>query len=252
LCDLAGNNVTSGNIDSSPFVWKAVSSTRAPRGYSGKGQQAGLFMFQPRPDTLPGDWSGDELTASTYYKSKAYPSAAATYKDFSLADFIKEFPSQVDGLYQLRMHFGKANYGTYSSTYPATVIQVTGDTWRVVQGGTTNCKAAAAESTELAVGIPQLDPKHSRTETPATAPASTRPSGTSGSGATPSTGQGNGPASGQSISAPLHDAAKGTSASSRSSSTSVAVIGLAALCGLLIVVLVGGTIWRRRRPPAAG
>jgi hypothetical protein len=25
FCDLAGNNVTSGSVDSAPFVWKAVS-----------------------------------------------------------------------------------------------------------------------------------------------------------------------------------------------------------------------------------
>jgi hypothetical protein len=251
LCDLAGNNVTSGSVDSKPFAWKAVSSTPPPAGFGGFRQQAVLEMYQPRKDIPPSLWNGDELTASTYYKSSRHPVVDATYKDFSLANFIKEFPSQVDGLYQLRFHYTKPNAGISTETYPAAVIQVTGSSWRIVQGGTANCspKATIARSSEYYTGVSQLDPKHSASETAPTAAPSTQPS------VAPST-TANGSASGsaspghagdQPISAPV----SGAAAPSSSSSVSGAVIGLSVLCGVLIVVLVVGALRRRRQSSTA-
>ena len=247
LCDLDGHNVTSGNVHSSPFVWQAVSSLPAPDGYSGKGQNAGLFMYQPRRDVSPADWNGDELTAATLYKGKRYPAAEATYKDFSLADFIKEYPSGWDGLYQLRMHFAKKNYGVYTETYPATVIQVTGNTWHVVQGGTMPCKAVHAKSTEYDVGIPQVDPTSSAGETPPTAPPSVQASPAPGasqpsSGGSPSASNGQSEDPGTVIAAPVSGLSSGTS----SSSSNATVIALGALCGVLILVIAAGIFWRWR------
>jgi hypothetical protein len=244
LCDLDGHNVTSGNIHTHPFVWQAVSSLPAPDGYSGKGQNAGLLMFQPRRGVSPADWNGDELTAATQYKGTKYPAAEATYKDFSLADFIKEFPSGLDGLYQLRMHFAKKNYGVYTQTYPATVIQVTGNTWHVVQGGTTQCKAVVARSTEYKVGIPQVDPTSSAGETPPTAPASVQasPAASGGSsGASPSASGGSSDPD-TVIAAPVSGTPSGTS----SSSSNATVIALGALCVVLLLVIAAGIFWRWR------
>jgi hypothetical protein len=247
LCDLDGHNVTSGNIHTAPFVWQAVSSLPAPDNYSGKGQNTGLLMFQPRRGVSPADWNGDEMTAATQYKGKKYPAAEATYKDFSLEDFIKEYPSGWDGLYQLRLHFAKKNYGVYTQTYPATVIQVTGNTWHVVQGGTMPCKAVHARSTEYTVGIPQVDPTSSAGETPPTAAPSTQASPAAqasggSSGVSPSSSGGPSSDPDSVIAAPVSGVPSGTS----SSSSNATVIALGALCGVLILVIAAGIFWRWR------
>lgn len=247
LCDLAGNNVTSGSITSKPFVWLAVSSWTPPKTYTGKGEQAGLFIYQPRPDTPAVDWSGDEMTASTVYRSPKFPAAAATYKDFSMANYIREFPSQVNGLYELRMHFGLANYGTYSETYPATFIQVTGNRWHVVQGGTVACKSAHATSTEATVGIPQVDPSHDPNQTPVTAPPSTQPSAKSSSASngsqSPHTSSSGGGGPGETISEPI----AGAQTAASKTATNPLVVILAVACGLLLVTIIIGFIRRRQQ-----
>ena len=66
---------------------------------------------------------------------------------------INQYPPKVDGLYVLRMHYGKADYGLYSATYPVSVIQVIGNSWRLVQGGTVDCAAAKAVSNEQLTGV---------------------------------------------------------------------------------------------------
>src|ERR1700685_1919637 len=64
FCDLAGNNVTSGAVTSTPFVWKAVASVPPPKSYRGTGQNAALTIFQARQATPPSLWSGDQLTGA--------------------------------------------------------------------------------------------------------------------------------------------------------------------------------------------
>ncbi|HVY08633.1 MAG TPA: hypothetical protein VG650_05235 [Mycobacteriales bacterium] len=183
LCDLAGNNVTGGSINSTPLVWKAVSSTPAPAGFRGKGQNAALFIYQARQGVPPAEWSGDTLSADSFYKNRHHPAAEMTYKDLSLADIIKEFPPLWNGLYQLRMHVGKLNYATYGATYPATVIKVTGSTWHVVSGGTLPCGSSTkAKSSELFAGQPLLAPTPDKNQTPPTAPASIRAAVSSSTG----------------------------------------------------------------------
>jgi hypothetical protein len=152
LCNESGQNVIGGSIDARPFIWKAVSSTQPPAAYQGQGQNADLVMYQPRPDTAPAYWSGTAMTAASYYTSEKAPAVQATYADLSLHDMINEYPPQVDGLYVLRMHYGKADYGLYNTTYPVAVIQVTGKSWHLVQGGTVKCAAAKATSNEQLTG----------------------------------------------------------------------------------------------------
>jgi hypothetical protein len=158
LCDEHGNNVSGGSIDRAPFVWKAVASEAPPSAYLGKGENAVLNIYQPRPDSDPTEWSGDSLTAASFYSTRSHPAVQATYADTSLSDFMKEFPPLADGLYQLRIYFGKINYGLYSATYPATTIRVVGSTWSVVDGGNVNCGSSRGVSNEALTGaVPKAD-----------------------------------------------------------------------------------------------
>ena len=141
LCDQAGHNVTGGSINTQPFIWKAVSSVQAPTAFQGYGENVDLVAYQPRPQVNPGEWSGQDLTAAAFYPVPSTPVAQATYMDEPLSAFIQAFPPMVDGLYVLRMHYGKLNYGLYNQTYPSTTIQVTGDRWSVVSGGIVDCSA---------------------------------------------------------------------------------------------------------------
>lgn len=153
LCDTHDHNVTGGRVGAKPFVWKAVGSVPPPRTFLGHGENAVLNIYQPRPGVPPGDWSGDQLTAATFYYTPRAPSTQATLKDSPLSLIVKEFPPLVDGLYELRMYFGKSNVGLYSAKYPATFIRVEGDRWSVVSGGTVNCAASSGQSAEVLMGV---------------------------------------------------------------------------------------------------
>jgi hypothetical protein len=135
LYDRSGAAVKSGNVDDKPFVWKAVSSKRAPAPYDAAGRKATLNAFQPRDGASPPLWSGDKMTASMAYPDPAHPTVTATAADFSLRDFITEFPPQWSGLIQLRIYFGVPGRATLNATYVTTDIKVTGQTWSVVGGG---------------------------------------------------------------------------------------------------------------------
>jgi hypothetical protein len=244
LCDLAGNNVTSGSVTSAPFVWKAVSSVDAPAGYFGKGQNVALTIYQPRKGVDPGDWNGDQLTGASYYRKNNLPAAAATYKDISLETIVKEYPPEWDGLYQLRMIFARNNYGDSTATYPATVIQVTGKTWHVVQGGTAPCKTSHTISNETFSGIPVTDPHPDRSGTPTSAPSSARAS---------STPRGTGHAKPGTLTSPpgtviTSALSDGTASSSSSSDAPAIVLGSVAV---VVLAVLGGGLWYRRRSGSA-
>jgi hypothetical protein len=174
LCDSSGHAIEGGNVNTTPFVWRAVSSTAAPSPYNAAGRTATLYAFQPRQGVAPGDWSGDMLTSSTRYTNPAHPMTEATGGDLSLAGFIGEFPPAWNGLLQLRMYLSAPNQPADSLSYPATTIKVTGSTWSVVNGGTGPCTAGSAESIESIV-LPKKDTKVHHTAGP-TAPATTGPS----------------------------------------------------------------------------
>ncbi|MEN3310125.1 MAG: hypothetical protein V7603_6327 [Micromonosporaceae bacterium] len=135
LYDRSGTAVKSGNVTDRPFVSKAVSSKRAPAPYDAAGRKATLNAFQPRKDASAPLWSGDKMTASVAYPDPAHPTVTASATDFSLQDFISEFPPQWDGLIQLRIYFGVPGHPTLNTTYVTTDIKVTGQIWSVVGGG---------------------------------------------------------------------------------------------------------------------
>jgi hypothetical protein len=155
LCDNKGQAVISGSVYDKPFVWRAVSSTPAPSPYNGKGAKATLLAYQPRPGTPADQWSGDILTATSSYTNSAYPMAAATGRDFTLKDFLDEFPATVDGYIQLRMYFGASGAGTNNASYPATNVKITGDTWTAVNAPNVPCDKGTAKSSETVTDRPQ-------------------------------------------------------------------------------------------------
>jgi hypothetical protein len=149
LCDQAGHLVTSGTLDAQPFVWRAVSSTPAPAQFAGAGRKATLYAYQPRPNVSADQWSGDQLTATSDYSNPRLPMAQATKDDFTLATFMGEFRPMVDGLYQLRIYFGAPGQGTLNTAYPATDIQITGNTWHALQAPNVSCSDGTSRSSEL-------------------------------------------------------------------------------------------------------
>ena len=138
LCTQSGTQITTGNVNAVPFVG-GPRHAPAPAPYSNAGRTATLFAYQPQQGLTPGEWSGDELTASSSYSNPADPMAAATGRDFSLEDFIQEYPPRWDGYLQLRIYLSTANEAAYEVHYPALNIKVTGDTWTAVGGATVNC-----------------------------------------------------------------------------------------------------------------
>ena len=143
LCNEQGQQITSGNIDTAPFAWRAVSTAAATGAYAGPSRTAILFAYQPIDGLAPSYWSVDSLTASARYSNPAAPMAAATTRDESLAQYMLEFKPKWDGYLQLRMYLGADNEQPYSVSYPTLDIQVTGDSWRAVDGG-----PVAANATE--------------------------------------------------------------------------------------------------------
>jgi hypothetical protein len=151
LCDQAGQQITSGDITTTPFAWRAVSSVPAPAPYNNVWRTAILLAYQPQQGLTPSEWSGDELTASSRYTNPANPMVAATDGDDSLQDFIEEFHPKWDGYLQLRIYLGTENAETYSVHYPALNIHVSGDTWSAVGGGAVNCNSGTSTSLESVV-----------------------------------------------------------------------------------------------------
>jgi hypothetical protein len=148
LCDRSGNPMTHGSITDKPFVWRAVSSAKAPTNYQITGRTATLAAFQPRNGVDADLWSGDILTASSNYTNPQVPMAQATSQDFSLADFLAEFPARWNGLIQLRILYGAPNEPTTTTPYPATDIRISGKSWSTVDGGAVSCTAGDAISPE--------------------------------------------------------------------------------------------------------
>lgn len=148
LCNTFGQSITSGSLLDDPFVWTAVSSAPAPSGY--EQAKATLYVFQPRQNVDPGQWSGEQVTGSSTFTNPSHPMVQATSGDTPLISVDGAFPPRWNGLYQLRIYFTGVNLEPYTQHYPATVIQVTGNKWSVVQGGTVPCNSGKATSSEVA------------------------------------------------------------------------------------------------------
>lgn len=238
LCDNAGHAVSSGSIDDKPFTWFAVSRVPAPKGFGGSGSSATLYAYQPRQDVYPDRWNGDSLTAAAGYQDATRPTAVGTPLDFTLRDFLSEFPLMWDDTVQLRMYFGAKANGYNGKDYASADLKVTGTTWTMLSdpngdcGGATHAKAQSAEIT-----VAHLNPS-----------ASASPHGSAaagrGAGGSASPGPGAAAPAPRATERPAADLAAAKAASAATWSTVLgragALVALAALVSLVVT-------WLRRR-----
>jgi len=242
LCNPHEQPITSGSLLSVPFVWRAVSSAPAPKGYT----RATLDLFQPIEYVQPGDWSGYQLTDDAIFSNKTHPMAQATYADAPLIWPDHSMAPHWDGLYELRMVFSSPDTEPWTLTYPTAVIKVTGNTWTLVQGGGSSCTDGTAESVESLL-LPKSEtavPKPPVKETP----YSKGTKKTKGGSVSPSTTQATGgssttPTSGSSRSASADPA--GTS--SKGSGSSAGAIAGGLIAALLLAGATALFVFRRRR-----
>jgi hypothetical protein len=157
LCDSTGHRLTSGDIRTIPFVHTAISSSAAPKGY--ESGLATLYAYQPIQYVDPGDWTGYQLSGSTYYSNPNHPGAEMTPGDGPLVSFTSGYPLHWDGLLQLRLYYTARFTPQYAGGYPTAILQVKGTRWTAVQVGTTPCNATKTKSfEELALKRSQYAP----------------------------------------------------------------------------------------------
>jgi hypothetical protein len=240
LCNEQYQPITHGSLTTVPFVWRVVSDVPTPNGYRVKGVTATLFSYQPRPYTPAGAWSGEALTAASLYSNYRYPMVQETPIDQPLTQMTNAYPPIWDHLIELRLYWGAPDTQPDVMQYAAADLQIIGNTWTMVEGGTSGCKSGNAVSREVLDGMPGA----SGTPKP---DATTAPGGTGGSHTSPASaaaGSSHSPATGSDTSA--------SSASDDSSSVGglePAAIGIGAA---VVILLAGITFWRGRRSRRAG
>jgi LPXTG-motif cell wall-anchored protein len=147
LCNYANQPITAGRISDKPFVWRAVSSSPAPEGYT----RAYLLLYQPLQYVDPSNWTGYQLTDVSTFSNKAHPIAQATYADNWLLGVTHSMPPHWDGLYEVRMYFTTPGQPEVSSPYPSAVIRVTGTTWTLETPENASCNSGTAVAVETLV-----------------------------------------------------------------------------------------------------
>ncbi|MEV4517407.1 LPXTG cell wall anchor domain-containing protein [Dactylosporangium sp. NPDC049525] len=187
LYDKDGKAVTSGKTADKPFVAKAVGQARAPEPYDREGRKATLLAFLPRKDADPTQWHGRFLTGASPYTDVAHPTVVAPAEAGSLADFLEVYPTQWNGLVQLRIYLGVPGEETLTTSYTTADIKVSGGTWTVVRGAT---GSAAGPRTGNLVGAAMVGKAVRDGETGV--PIEVRVEGTNSPSPTP-TGGGGGP-----------------------------------------------------------
>ena len=246
LCNSSGQQITSGNINTTPFVWRAVSSEAAARAVQQRladGDPARLpapqrprrrrverqraDCLQPVLEPGPPDGAGDRRRRLARGLPLGLPPGLGRLHP--AADVPRDPGAQV-----------------YSLHYPALDLQITGDTWHAVGGGPVDCTAGKAVSIESIV-LPKSD-----TSTTTTAPGGHGAAGgTSTSTTTSGSTEPSGTGTGASHPAPTGDGSKAaagvTGSTTSGSSDHLPLVLLAAA----LVLLVGGGAYllgRRRRP----
>jgi len=190
-----------------------------------------LYAYQPRDGVSPGEWSGEMLTASARYSNPAHPMAQATAADSTLADFVDAYPPQWNGFVQLRIYLGAPDQPIFSATYAATDLQISGDTWTVVRGGSVPCNSGTAVSLEDLV-------------TPTT-PPTTGPGAPATSEVVASTTIATADPSATTTPLAASESAASTSASSGSSGPSTGLV--IAVVVVVLVAIAVSLVWLRRR-----
>ena len=239
LCGVNLKPVTSGSITTKPFVWRVVSSTAAPKVYFIKGARATLYAYQPRPYTPAGAWSGTIMAAASLYSNRQHPMAQFTPIDQPLSYMTEAFHPIFDHLLQLRLYLSAPDRVADTNNYAAADIQVIGDAWKLVAGGSASCTSGQSVSLETVAGMPGASgtPKP---QAGAAKEGTTSPSPGSSGSSTASAGSGSGGSgSGGSGSVNAADTAHTSSAVPVAAGVGAAV--------LIVALLSSVVIWRRRR-----
>jgi hypothetical protein len=235
LCGTNLKPVTSGNINTKPFVWRVVSSVPALKIYFSHGARAVLYAYQPREQTPAGAWSGTIMATPSEFSNRLHPMAQFTPIDQPLSYMTKAFPPLLDHLIELRLYMGAPGMEEDVMDYAAADIQVIGNTWHLVAGGNSSCTSGKVVSEETLVGMPGASGMPKGTKAGAAQSGSASPAaGANGSTSSTSTG------SGTAGSVDAADAA-------HTSSAVPVVAGLGVVAVVVIGLLAAAGIWRRRR-----
>jgi hypothetical protein len=182
FCDAHGKSIQSGSLDAIPFVAKAISSTGVKAPYNAPGSSAWLNAYQPRQGVTPPEWSGEQLISASLFSTAAHPAVVGTKGDISLRQFVQDAPPQWDGFVQLRMYV-KAPTTPYDALhYAATDIQVSGNSWHVVRGGTVSCQAGSGRSIGALLAPVAASGKYNQPVKPEKSTPGSTPSGPTGAG----------------------------------------------------------------------
>ena len=231
LCGPGNKPITHGNINTKPFVWRAVGGVSAPKSYRVKGAVAQLFAFQPRPYTPAEAWSGLPMDAASAYSNPDHPMIQSTPIDEPLSYFTKFFPPVWDHLEELRLYLGAPGTEEDALNFAAADLVISGNTWTMVEGGTSGCTSGTAVPREVTVGLPGASAtlKANPVASSGTSSATQAADAHSGSGSSGST------------------KTSATPVAKQSSSVGIGMI--VALCALAaaFVAATGGVWWRRRR-----
>lgn len=247
LCDAKGNIRSSGSL-SDPLATTVVGASPATAPYDGEGRTAGLFAYQPRQGVEPGEWSGQGMTALSRYTNPKHPMAEILPADYTVGDFVQAFAPQWDGMIQLRMYLRVPNQPVGSTSYSATSLKVSGDTWQQVgasAGGI--CKAGKATSVARLLGLSTEKPTAAPTSGPSPATPTPSAAATARSGASPTT-PGTASAAG-SASSPGVTSGGGAVATEPVAAATEEGPGLVAWIlpvGLLFTLALGAWLWGRR------
>ena len=239
LCGTNLKPVTQGSIKTWPFVWRVVSDVRTPAAYWIKGAKSAFTIYQPRPYTPAGDWSGVLMAASSLYTNRDHPMAQFTPIDEPLTYMTAQYKPIWDHLLELRLYLGAPDRPEYIDNYAAADIQVIGNTWHLVAGGNGSCTDGKVVSEEVLYGLKGAAGKP---KSAGAAKAGTgSPSANSGKASTSGSGSG-GSGSGGSGTGSV-DAADAT----HTSSAGPLVAALAGAALIVIALVASAAVWRRRR-----
>jgi hypothetical protein len=246
FCNRANQPVTSGSLDTVPFVWKVISSSPAPHRYRGGRGRATLTAYQPIQYVQPGDWSGGELTGSSAFSNPSHPVVQATNADAPLLGFVQSYPPHWQGLEEIRMIFSGVNLPQDIAPYPAAIIRISGNTWTMVSGGGGSCTAGQGVSDETKL-LPKSKLATPETVIPAGSTSTAPPTAHSGTPSAKPNASSSSTAAGATAGGSVTGGGATDAASSNGLSSGVKTgIGLGALAVIAVVSI--GVMWWQRRP----
>jgi len=144
LCSAKGKAVTEGSTKK-PLAAVVLGESELPAQYAVEGAVGSLFAYQPRDGVDAQEFGGLQLTGSSVLADPAEQTGVRVTKDATtVGQFVVAFPANLDGFVQLRLYVSAPGAGTLSSQYDAADLQVDGDHWELVQGGSADCSKASS------------------------------------------------------------------------------------------------------------